>query len=196
MDVTLRDSTTQGPVGSTAAGPSESTIRNNRPRLRRIARRSAGERGQAILEFALVVPLLAALVLVFVSFGKAIYYYVELTNVASEGAREASVNLPNASTPLPGGGTNLTTYLCQQFGTGSELYKGSGTVTAAKVTLSYPDVGNQNVGEPVKVDVSTAYSWFPFMNLGTVTIDGSATERLEQPTTGNTQLTSGSGTCS
>lgn len=160
----------------------------NRVHLRKCRRRRPDERGQAILEFALVVPLLAALVFAFVSFGKALYYYVELTNVANEGAREASVNLPNGTTSLPGGDTNLTTYLCGQLGTGSELYKGSGTVSAAKVALRYPDGGSQAFGEPVEVDVSTTYSWFPFMNLASFTIKGSATMRLEQATIGNTAL--------
>jgi hypothetical protein len=52
------------------------------------------------------------------------------------------------------------------------------------------------LGEPIKIDVSTNYSWFPFMNLGTFTITGSATMRIEQDTTANANLNNGSSTCS
>jgi hypothetical protein len=164
--------------------------------LLRALRRRRGERGQAIIETALVLPFLVMIVLIFVACGKAVFYYIDLTHAANEGAREAVVNLPNATTPLPGGDTSLKTYICKQFGTGSELYKGSGTVSSAKVTISYPDSGKRGVGEPVNIDVSTGYSWFPFMNLGTFTIHGSATMRIEQDTSANTSLNPGSATCS
>ena len=165
-------------------------MNTHRFHLLRALRRGRGERGQAIIETALVLPFLVALVLVFVACGKAVFYYIDLTHAANEGAREAVVNLPNSATPLPGGSTSLKTYICQQFGTGSELYKGSGTVSSAAVKISYPDGGKRGVGEPVNVDVSTHYSWFPFMNLGTFTIHGSATMRIEQDTTANTSLDS------
>lgn len=172
-------------------------MHTHRVHLLRASRRRRGERGQAIIEFAMVLPLLAAVILIFVSFGKAVYYYIELTHVANEGAREASVNLPNATTPLPGGATSLKTYICNQFGTGSELYKGSGTVSPAAVGISYSgDPTPRAVGEPITVTVSTNYSWFPFMNLGTFKITGSATMRIEQDTTANTSLNTGSATCS
>jgi Flp pilus assembly protein TadG len=167
----------------------------HRVHLLRVLRRRRGERGQAITEFAMVLPFLAMLVLVFVSFGKALYYYIELTHIANEGARQAAVNQPST------GFTGLRQALCQQFGTGSELYKGSGTVTPAQITIAYPDnpptppaASSQDVGEPVRIDVSTRYSWFPFMNLGTFTITGSATMRLEQATGNN--YTAASQTCS
>jgi TadE-like protein len=155
--------------------------------LLRALRRSRGERGQAIIEIALVLPLLCLLVLIFVSFGKAVYIFIEMTHVANEGAREASVNLPNPQgTPpilLPGGSNNLTTYLCNEFGGGSY----------SKVTISYPDTsppsaGARSVGEPVKISVSTDYHPFPIMNLGAFTITGSATMRIEQATTLNQSL--------
>jgi Flp pilus assembly protein TadG len=163
----------------------------HRVHLLRALRRHRGERGQAIVEFAMVLPFIAALVLIFVSFGKALYYYIELTHVANEGARQAAVDRPNSGTQT------LTQYLCQQFGTSSELFKGSGTVTPAAVTISYPDTSSstpQAVGEPVKVNVSTRYKWFPFMNLGSFTITGSATMRIEDDTSANSLLSSG--TCS
>jgi hypothetical protein len=174
-------------------------MRTHRTHLLRALRRRRGDRGQAILEFAMVLPFLAALILIFVSFGKAVYYYIELTHAANEGARQAAVDAPdpskNPQVLLPNGDTDLPHYLCQQFGTGSELYKGSGAVTPAKVVVSYS--GGQAVGDDVKVSVSTSYSWFPFMNLGTFTITGSATMRLEQDTSANPKLANNlTATCS
>lgn len=183
-----RDQDYRGPAEMKSVGPSDISMHTHRTHLLRALRRRRGDRGQAIIEFAMVLPFIAALVLIFVSFGKAVYYYIELTHVANEGAREASVNLPNATTPLPGGDTSLTDYICKQFGTGSELFKGSGTVSSAAVGISYPDANKRAVGEPIKIDVSTDYSWFPFMNLGTFKITGSATMRIEQDTSANTSL--------
>jgi Flp pilus assembly protein TadG len=196
--VANRDLNDRGPADMTAVGPSDMSMRTHRVHLLRALRRRRGERGQAIIEFAMVLPFLAALILIFVSFGKAVYYYIELTHAANEGAREASVNLPNAATPLPGGATSLKSYICNQFGTGSELFKGSGTVSSAAVGVGYSaDPTPRAVGEPITVNVSTNYSWFPFMNLGTFKITGSATMRIEQDTSTNTKLDSGpAATCS
>jgi len=140
-------------------------------RLRALCRRR-GERGQAIIEFAMVLPLLCALVLIFVAFGKAIYYYIQFTHVANEGARFAAVNEPFKA------GTNLKTYLCSQVGG-----------PPASISVSYPN-GTQNVGDPVTVTASTSYSWFPFMNLGALQINAAETMRLEQ--TPGSQIVGGS----
>lgn len=187
-----RQSAASGPVASTATGPTGIPA----PRRRGIPR-AASDSGQGVVEFALVLPVLAAVVMTFVAFGKALFYYIDLTHVANEGARLAAVN-PAA---MPNGSSNLTTYLCSQLGSNSELVKGSGSVSRATVVISYPDnpptapaSSSQDVGEPVKVVVSTQYSWFPFMNLGSFTIAAAATMRLEQNTTGNAALTGG--TCS
>lgn len=197
-----RDTNYRGPGEMKSVGPSDISMDTHPRNLLRALRRRRGDRGQAIIEFAMVLPFLAALILIFVSFGKAVYYYIELTHAANEAAREASVNLPNSTTPLPGGATSLKDYICNQFGNGSELFKGSGTVSAAAVGISYPDTSNpstnRQVGEPIKIDVSTNYSWFPFMNLGTFKITGSATMRIEQDTTanGNLNAVSPAPTCS
>jgi hypothetical protein len=165
-------------------------MNTHRFHLLRALRRGRGDRGQAIIEFALVLPLLCLLVIILVSFGKAVYIFIQMTHVANEGAREASVNLPNLTTPLPGGSNNLTTYLCNEFGGGSY----------SKVTISYPDktppsAGPRSVGEPIKIDVSTDYHPFPIMNLGAFTLTGSATMRIEQDTSSNTSLAPGTTKC-
>jgi Flp pilus assembly protein TadG len=145
------------------------------------------ERGQGVVEFAMVLPLLCALAFALIDAGKGVYYYIELTHAANEGARLAAVN-PSS---LPGGSSSLASYLCSQLGSGtSELRAGSDSVDKATVTISYPN-GTQAIGDPVKVSVSTNYHWIPFFGGGSTQIAGSAVMRLEQSTTGNGLLAGG-----
>lgn len=58
-------------------------------RLRRLAR---GDSGQALVEFALVAPLMLILLLGMVEFGRAWNTYQTVTDAAREGARIAAVN--------------------------------------------------------------------------------------------------------
>jgi Flp pilus assembly protein TadG len=46
----------------------------------------------------MVVPLLCTLVLVFVDFGKSMNYWIDLTHVANQIARQAAVNSPDLTT--------------------------------------------------------------------------------------------------
>ena len=55
-------------------------------------RRSSNERGAALVEFALVLPLLLVLVFGMLEFGKAFNYWIDTTHLANEGARWAVVN--------------------------------------------------------------------------------------------------------
>lgn len=153
----------------------------------RARRRLLGETGQAVVEFAMVLPILCALVFALIDFGKGVYYYIELTHVANEGARIAAVNPAS----LPGGSASLKDYLCSQLGTTtSELRAGSSSVDRATVTISYPS-GTQNIGDPVTVKLATNYHWIPFFGGASTAISGSATMRLEQSTAGNGLLTGG-----
>jgi Flp pilus assembly protein TadG len=145
------------------------------------------ETGQSVVEFALVLPLFCALVFALIDFGKAVYYYIQLTHVANEGARIVAVN----PATLPGGSSSLKSYLCNQLGSSSsELRTGSYAVSRANVAISYPQ-GTQNIGDPVKVQVSTVYHWIPYFGAGTMSIGASAVMRLEQSTSGNTLLSGG-----
>src|SRR4051812_34141815 len=60
--------------------------------VNRLAHGLRRESGQSVVEFGMVVPLLCALVLVFVDFGKSMNYWIDLTHVANQIARQAAVN--------------------------------------------------------------------------------------------------------
>lgn len=54
--------------------------------MRRLIRRHVGERGQSLVEFALIIPLFAVLLFALLDFGRVIY----TQNTVEEAAREAS----------------------------------------------------------------------------------------------------------
>ncbi len=60
--------------------------------MRLIARTSADRRGQALVEFALVIPLVILVIIGIFEGGRAIYTYNALSNAAREAVREAIVN--------------------------------------------------------------------------------------------------------
>jgi Flp pilus assembly protein TadG len=132
-------------------------------------RRGRGERGQAVTEFAMVLPLFAILVFTCILFGKALYIYIQLTHSANEAARLAAVNFPSNQ---PSGTT-----LCTVLQSEGAIAKGT------TLTISYPDGNSQAVGEPVTVTASADGSWVPVINVGSLT--ASSTMRIEQNTTGN-----------
>ena len=142
------------------------------------------ERGVSLVEFALVLPVLALLLFGMLDFGKAFNYWIDTTHLANEGARWAVVN----KNPGSGGGQTLQEYIRQQ-GTTAELVNG-GTASVpspAGVCVSFPS-GAANVGDPVKVEVKVDYHWLPLIGnrIGSVmtTIRGTSTMRLEaEPTT-------------
>ncbi len=54
-------------------------------------RREKGEKGQALVEFALLIPIFLILVFSIVDFGMGFYSWITVTNAAREGARLGSV---------------------------------------------------------------------------------------------------------
>jgi Flp pilus assembly protein TadG len=134
------------------------------------------ERGAALVEFALVLPLLLLLLFGMLDFGKAFNYWIDETHLANEGARWAVVD------KNPGAGT-LQEYIRQQANT-PELRDGgtSSIPSPMEVCISFPN-GTASVGDPVHVSVSATYNWLPFLGdrigVTQTTITGSATMRLE-----------------
>ncbi|HYZ20453.1 MAG TPA: TadE/TadG family type IV pilus assembly protein [Gaiellaceae bacterium] len=134
------------------------------------------EDGAALVEFALVLPILVLLLFAMVDFGKAFNYWIDETHLANEGARFAAVN----KNP---GGSSLQAYI-QGQATTPELRNG-GTASVpnpAQVCISFP-AGTSNVGDPVRVSVSVNYNWLPFIRSKTgitqTTLTASSTMRLE-----------------
>ena len=130
--------------------------------------RLADERGTAVVEMALVLPLLLILVLGILDFGKAFNYWNDTNQLAAEAARFAAVNRS------PDGG-DLKAYIKSRADT-AELRDN------VQVCISFP-TGLARVGEPVRVTVSDDYDWLAGMSnltgVGPTTITGTAEHRLE-----------------
>ena len=149
--------------------------------LRRSCDRARSEKGVALVEFALLLPVLALLLFGLLDFGKAFNYWIDETHLANEGARWAVVNKnPNTS------GT-LQQYIRSQATTPELRDGGTSSVSGPlSVCITFPS-GTSNVGDPVNVTVETTYNWLGLIadriSVASSTIRGSATMRLEaQPT--------------
>jgi Flp pilus assembly protein TadG len=143
-----------------------------------VRRRSAHDpqAGVALVEFALVLPILLLLLLGMLDFGKAFNYWIDQTHLANEGARWAVVN------KNPGTGT-LQEYIRDQATTPELRNGGTSSVPGpVQVCISFPN-GASTVGDPVLVTVSATYNWLPFLGdrvgVAQTTISGSSTMRLE-----------------
>jgi TadE-like protein len=169
-----------------------------RRRLRtRFLHQLRSERGQALVEFALLAPVLFVVLFAVLDFGKAMNYWNDETHLAATGARYAVVNTgvpgtcPDGSTP----GT-LQAYIKCQADT-AQLRQ------SATVCISAPHSPPQ-VNDPVTVTIKQRYTFLPLIGTfigqsGSFTLRGSATMRNEADlvnTTPNYSLGSGgTGSC-
>jgi hypothetical protein len=147
------------------------------PARNRAARRLRCERGQSMVEFALVFPLLVLLLFGVMEFARAFNYWNDLNQLAADGARFASVN----RNPGPSG--TLGASLLRQADAGA-LRRDAGVCIGIR---------NNTVGQPVQVRTTYTYD-FPLVrglvrlfddssDFGAITMHGSATMRLEQQAT-------------
>jgi hypothetical protein len=152
-----------------------------RPRRSVLARLLASgfhERGQALVEFALVVPLILLLVLGIVDFGLAYNYKNDQTSLANQALRYGVVN-----TCAPcGPGQPIEDYVkttadspqLESGGTGWGIQQPGVTIT-----FCLPNGSNGQDGQPLEARATSNYDWLPFLNLGNVTIVSSAIGRIE-----------------
>ena len=131
------------------------------------------ESGAALVEFALVLPLLLLLIFGALDLGKAYNYWIDETHLAHEGARFAAVD------KNPGAGATLQESIKGRANT-SQLQNG------LEVCVSYPN--GATVGEPVQVQITYDYDFLDFL-VGelsiapTKEIRATSTMRLERPPT-------------
>ena len=141
--------------------------------------RVEGERGQAMVEFALIAPLLLLIVVGIIQFGVVINYWLDMQKLANQGARWAATNTypgcdatTSDSVPCQAGAPTLQTYL------GNRNITGDARGENFNVLICFPS-GTSNLGDPVKVTVSQAYRFMAITFLPKIDIGASATMRLE-----------------
>jgi len=131
------------------------------------------ERGVALVEFALIAPILFALLFGMLDFGRAVNYWTDATHLTHEGARMASIG----KWPGYDSGVSLATYLRNQADT-DELESGSSSVSDP---LSVCVTVGPAVGDPVVVKATFTYRWLALFNLDSTqtTITSTSTMRRE-----------------
>jgi Flp pilus assembly protein TadG len=142
------------------------------------------ESGQALVEFALVLPLLFLLLFGMLDFGKAYNYWNDATHLTAEGARFAAVDRK----PDPANTQSLQLQIRNQADT-TELRSGGTSAIAApaQVCVEFPN-STSTYGDPVLVRMTFTYNFIPFIGnkIGFLsrTISSTTVMRLETlPTT-------------
>jgi Flp pilus assembly protein TadG len=144
------------------------------PTTRNMRTRSRGEGGQALVEFALVLPLLLLILLGIVQFGTVFRDYIALTDATRVGARQASVSRsiqpPSQRVPI----------------VIARVHKAAVNLDANKMTVTVEPVGVDGVtpGWEASGDV-TVRATYPFkvdlfgLVFFTGTLKSRTTERVE-----------------
>jgi Flp pilus assembly protein TadG len=146
-------------------------------RAARTGAKARGDQGVALVEFALLLPVFVLLVFGMLDFGKAFNYWIDETHLANEGARWAVVN------KNPGSTGTLQEYIRSKATTGELRDGGTASVPdPLQVCIAFP-AGSSNVGDPVKVTLTSTYRWLGViaqrMSVTQTAISGSATMRIE-----------------
>jgi Flp pilus assembly protein TadG len=152
------------------------------------------EDGQAVVELALVIPLLLFVLFAIIDFGEALNQVNDTTNLANLGVRAAVVAVdPAVTPPTCGSSTNLTSYLqCQGALDASALGPGQLKVCVTDTTSS-----TWAQGDTIVLKATDTFNWIKLLvggvgKLGgvvsgpTTTISSTATMREEA--SGNTAV--------
>jgi Flp pilus assembly protein TadG len=149
---------------------------SKRPFFEHLRLRVCDESGQSLVELAFAIPLVLLVILALVDFGLALNTWIDATQVATEGARMASVDGPKASSC-----TDLANRIK------STAYGG---LNNGKITIAFPN--GASIGQPVQVLVTAQYNYAPggLIPNSPLNIKAQATMRLEQAVPSGTGCTS------
>jgi len=173
------------------------------------------ERGVALIEFALVLPMILLILLGMIDVGKAVNYWNDETHLANEAARYAAVN----KSPVTGATINQAVH---DEADSAELRNGgTGSVSSPGVQICIwfpenhhkyadPNVRDHEIGDSVQVIVHAQYNWLAYLVGNGLPshsdLTATSTMRIEQTyrangsdfyTTGpaSADIKNGSGTC-
>jgi hypothetical protein len=140
-------------------------------------RREDRERGQAMVEFALILFPLLLLVVGIIQFGIALNNWLDMQRIANQGARWAAVDCgQSASSPLTPNPCSPTLWQALQ-----DQALTQGLENSVCVEVSYPGKTYPNIvaGDPVKVRLETDFDLLPILGVPKLTLGADATMRIE-----------------
>ena len=139
-------------------------------RLRRDLRR---EDGVAMTEFALIVPVFLFIVVGLLAFGRVFFYWIQANHLANETARWAVVDHnPYAREDASAAGRRQLDDRVPERRQGLHRLPGQ-------------DRDDPDLGDPVRVRVEKPFTVLPMISVGTITIRGTSTMRIENFADGN-----------
>jgi Flp pilus assembly protein TadG len=176
------------PTQMTSSSLREPSCRFSAPA--KVARRLRSERGTAVVEFALIAPLLFLLVGGIIDFARAMNYYNDLTQLAGQGARSAIV-AANPDGTGPASDKSVQCQLVNLYTSSAEL-KGTTSTDGIQVQIIDPNnlsAGTVNpiAGQPLKVQTSFNFNFIvPLVKIAVpgafLKLSTSSTMRVEQRT--------------
>jgi len=176
--------------GNSVMAPAPKRLPRPRRSLRTLLR---NERGTALVEFALIAPLLFLLLFGVIEFGRVLNYYNDLTQLSGQGARAAVVSrnpdgsaVGTANADCPANSQTIQCQLAKTYPTDGELKNGIsvclGTM-AADGTITAP-TSPPAVGAPITIRTKFTYSFIAnIFGFGSITLTSTQTERNEATTT-------------
>jgi Flp pilus assembly protein TadG len=140
-------------------------------RVRPLDGRNSASRGATLVEFALLIPLLFALVFGIIDFGRALYSYHFVSDAAREASRWASVRgstCSDYSQACPAGSSDVSDYVVSIAPTGIDTSSSRLTVTTGwPPHANNPPIcvtTNNHPGCPVHVQVTYQFKFvLPFL---------------------------------
>ena len=151
-------------------------------------RRLRGERGQTLVEFALILPVFLVLVLGMLDFGSAYNIHNDMTQLAGEAARYAAVDSCGDSCPsIEARVMQDADNNCLKGDSCSGLTGPDGPLRICFYLPDHPIDNLPHEGNQVRAVLEAKYNWLPFnllgiVHVGQVKLRTTATMRIEQGT--------------
>ncbi len=151
----------------------KAAVEQGRAETRRQLR--APDRGAALVELGIILPLLFLLIFGIIEFGWAYFQQLDLRHGAREGARLAAVNYKTTASPTPADqATQIVNEVCDRMDSGDST------------TVRIEQVGGAAVGSELQVTVEKPLdqlTGFLGFALNDITLRSSVTARIEQNAT-------------
>ena len=119
--------------------------------------RMPNQRGQSLVEFALILPVFIILVFGIIDFGMGLRAYITVTQATREGARYAAVGNPAGTFTSGGSGDCNGTMSTSTVGKVCSTMNGMNLSNVQSVSVTYPQ-GNEP-GKPVRVRAQYQYHY-------------------------------------